>query len=99
MVKDLNWQEYHHATVDDDGDSHTSSVTAAVYSKENGDVEVVTVGGSRKLEAGEVVVKHPADNYVDVVSPEAWKNAEYESDSGSGGDNSPKPAPAQNVRK
>jgi len=76
MAKFLDFQEHTASVADADGDEHPSVVHAAYVDKDT-EQEVNTLGGPRKVSAGDVVVKTHREGVYDVHSADVWDGLPY----------------------
>lgn len=77
MAKDLEFKEYSATTEDDDGDKHTTKVSACVITKETAGREVRTPAGFVTVQNGDVLVETETPGIYDYLSKTAWESTGY----------------------
>ena len=90
MAKELEFQDYTAHYTDEDGDSHTHTVSAHVVTDETAKVkneegnlrprEIMTPVGARKVAAGDVLVTTDRSGVYDHLTAAAWATTGYADD-------------------
>lgn len=79
MAKEFDWQDYTAEYKDDDGDTHTSTVTAAVVTKDTAREVTDNLGKAVVVKDGQVVAKFGDPDRVNVFSADQWEATGYKS--------------------
>ena len=78
-LRDVEFKDYSTKVTDEDGDEHTSTVSAHVATKETAEIldTVLSHTGPRTVKQGDVLVKTERPDFYDIHSSKVWDELGY----------------------